>query len=106
MRQVLMNVLRNAIEACPEGRIVCNLSRVKAGVRIDISDTGSGVSSSARKRIFEPFFSTKSRGTGLGLPISRRIVEEHKGRLRLRARRGRGTLVSIELPTENRGVRG
>jgi PAS domain S-box-containing protein len=104
MRQVMLNVLRNAVEACaPRGHITCTVSRGNGTLRIEVSDDGPGLPPEARRRVFEPFFSTKSRGTGLGLPISRRIVDEHKGRMRLRARRSGGTTVSIELPAMPRG---
>jgi len=98
LRQVMLNVLRNAVEACASsGRVVCAVS-VKDGVaRVEISDTGSGLTRTASRRAFEPFYSTKSRGTGLGLPISRQIVEEHGGELKLVTGRDGGTTVSVQL---------
>lgn len=97
VRQVLMNLLRNAIEACaPSGEVTCRLQRTEAGVRVEVEDTGSGLTRTSKRRAFEPFYSTKSRGTGLGLPISRRIIEEHGGTMTLHSRCGGGTTVAID----------
>jgi signal transduction histidine kinase len=71
---------------------------VGAEVVLTVADRGPGVPDSARRRIFDPFFSTKSRGTGLGLAVSKQIIDEHNGRIRLLPRRGGGTRVVIELP--------
>ncbi len=98
LRQVLMNVLRNAIEACaPHGRIVCDVRRTKKGVHVQITDDGSGLSRAAERRAFEPFYSTKSRGTGLGLPISQRIIQEHGGTIEIGTNEEGGTIVSFTL---------
>jgi two-component system NtrC family sensor kinase len=63
-----------------------------------VADRGPGVPASGRNRVFDPFFSTKTRGTGLGLAVSKQIIDEHQGRIRLLNRRGGGTRVVIELP--------
>jgi PAS domain S-box-containing protein len=98
LRQVLMNLLRNATEACAgQGGVTCKVSCKVGKSLIEVTDSGPGLTAAARRRAFEPFFSTKSRGTGLGLPISRRIIEEHGGTMALRSRRGGGTTVVIEL---------
>lgn len=98
LRQVLMNVLRNAVEASGAGgRVSCRLTNKAGKVELLVSNTGPILSRTTRKRAFEPFFSTKSRGTGLGLPISRQIIEEHGGELALSARRGGGATVSVAL---------
>jgi PAS domain S-box-containing protein len=98
VKQVLLNVLLNAIEASPDGPIDCDVRRHGDEVVLSIADRGPGVPESARRRVFDPFFSTKTRGTGLGLAVSRQIVDEHRGRIRLLNRRGGGTRVVIELP--------
>jgi signal transduction histidine kinase len=67
---------------------------------IDVIDTGPGMSAQTRQRVFEPYFSTKSGGTGLGLPTTRRIVEEHGGAIEVHAEPGRGTDFSIQLPVQ------
>jgi signal transduction histidine kinase len=97
IKQVLLNVLLNAVEAAP-GPVDCEAHVVGAEVVLTVADRGPGVPDSARRRIFDPFFSTKSRGTGLGLAVSKQIIDEHNGRIRLLPRRGGGTRVVIELP--------
>ncbi len=100
IKQVLLNVLFNAVEASPEkaGPVECEGRIVGDRAVLSIADRGPGVSAQNRGRIFDPFFSTKSRGTGLGLAVSKQIVDEHRGRIRLLNRRGGGTRVVIELP--------
>jgi PAS domain S-box-containing protein len=98
MKQVLLNVLLNALEASPTGSIRVDASRFGDLVVLAVADRGPGVPESARRRVFDPFFSTKTRGTGLGLAVSKQIIDEHKGRIRLLRRRGGGTRVVIELP--------
>jgi PAS domain S-box-containing protein len=97
IKQVLLNVLLNAVEAAP-GPVECEARSLGDQVVLTVADRGPGVPDSARRRIFDPFFSTKSRGTGLGLAVSKQIVDEHHGRIRLVPRRGGGTRVVIELP--------
>jgi PAS domain S-box-containing protein len=101
VRQVLWNVLLNAIEASPvgaEGTVECAVRRDKGRVVVEIVDGGPGLSAEARRRAFDPFFSTKARGTGLGLAVSKQIIDQHRGRIRLVNRRRGGTRVIIELP--------
>ncbi len=87
VQQVILNLLRNAWEAMGEGsegerRITVRTRVVKDGeVEVAVSDTGRGLTAAERKRLFEPFYTTKESGMGLGLPISRSIVEAHGGRL-------------------------
>jgi PAS domain S-box-containing protein len=98
LKQVLLNVMLNAVEACPQGPIECEARRVRDQLVISVADRGAGILPAARGRVFDPFFSTKTRGTGLGLAVSKQIMDEHRGRIRLLARRGGGTRVVIELP--------
>lgn len=100
MRQALLNVVLNAIQASrapDEVRI-----RVRAteggGVSFEIEDQGSGMPPEVQARIFEPFFTTRQTGTGLGLALVRRIVEQHQGRIEVTSQPGVGTRVRIELP--------
>ena len=73
-------------------------------VRMTIADDGAGIAAENLKRIFEPFFTTKqSIGTGLGLWVTSELVKKHGGRMRLRSRLGKGTVVTIWLPMERRG---
>lgn len=98
IKQVLLNVLLNAVEAAPRSAIDCDAQIVGRQVLISIADRGPGIPAEVRRRVFDPFFSTKTRGTGLGLAVSKQIVDEHQGRIRLFNRRGGGTRVVIELP--------
>ena len=67
-------------------------------VRLEVADTGAGIRPEDRRRIFEPYFSTKRHGTGLGLAIVSRIVADHRGYIRVHDNRPRGTRVIVELP--------
>jgi two-component system sensor histidine kinase PilS (NtrC family) len=98
IKQVLLNVLLNAVEAAPRSAIDCDAQIVGRQVMISVADRGPGIPEQVRRRVFDPFFSTKTRGTGLGLAVSKQIVDEHQGRIRLLNRRGQGTRVVIELP--------
>jgi signal transduction histidine kinase len=82
VRQVLLNLLRNAIEATPAGgRIDVLTGATGTGVRVEVRDSGRGIPAEVRGSVFDPFFSTKSKGTGLGLAVARRIVTDHGGTL-------------------------
>jgi signal transduction histidine kinase len=70
-------------------------------VILEVSDTGKGIPPEVEKRLFDPFFSTKQTGTGLGLPIAARIVERHGGTLLYQTRPGHGTTFGVVLPREN-----
>jgi PAS domain S-box-containing protein len=98
IKQVLLNVLLNAVEAAPRSQIECDGQTVGTQLIVSVADRGPGVPDHVRRRVFDPFFSTKTRGTGLGLAVSKQIVDEHQGRIRLFNRRGGGTRVVIELP--------
>jgi PAS domain S-box-containing protein len=100
IKQVLLNVLLNAVEATANGVVECEARVLDDHVELSIADRGPGIPNSLRSRVFDPFFSTKTRGTGLGLAVSKQIVDEHQGRIRLFARRGGGTRVVIELPVD------
>ena len=105
MRQVFLNVLRNAHEALEAGgkiSIVCEPVEEggKKKARIRISDNGPGIPEKDRENIFEPFFSTKPSGFGLGLANARKIVEQHNGTIRVGKKRGRGSAFVILIPAE------
>ncbi|HVO29524.1 MAG TPA: ATP-binding protein, partial [bacterium] len=104
-RQVLLNLLLNALDATPMGGTVrIATARIDApdefagGARVLVEDSGSGLSAEAEARLFTPFFSTKSRGTGLGLAVSRSIVEEHRGKIDIRNRPEGGTRAQVLFP--------
>jgi signal transduction histidine kinase len=101
IQQVITNLLLNAADACEKGgEVSVRISSRNGLVRIEVADQGTGMSASEAERAFEPFFTTKSRGTGLGLPICKRIIEAHDGRITLESQLGKGTGVLIELPGE------
>lgn len=107
MEQVLVNVLINAMDAMPDGGDITFSSRVLnrsetdrrlRKIAITIEDNGTGIPALVLKNIFDPFYSTKDSGTGLGLPLSLGIVENHNGHIRILGQEGLGTSVIIELP--------
>jgi signal transduction histidine kinase len=100
LRQALLNLVRNAKEAMPDGgRIGLEVSRAAEGqVRLVLADSGLGIPPENLANIFEPFFSTKAKGTGLGLALVQQIVSEHGGRIEVDCPPGGGTRLSILLP--------
>jgi len=109
IRQVFSNLIVNALEAVgrTEGRLIVKAGRAqhwgthRLGVRVIIADNGPGIHPDHRERIFRPFFTTKAKGTGLGLWISKRIVDNHRGCIRLRSKhhpQQGGTCFSVFLP--------
>lgn len=100
IRQALYNLLRNAREAMPNGGRVLVAARCgpSGSAEITIDDEGEGIDEETRERLFEPFFTTKGHGTGLGLVITREIVEAHGGEIRCEPRVPRGTRFVIRLP--------
>lgn len=101
MQQVLANLLINAAQACgPGGQVTCRYAENGDKVRIEVEDTGLGMTAEVAARAFEPFFTTKAKGTGLGLAICQRIVEAHGGHITLESQRGVGTRAVIDLPKQ------
>jgi PAS domain S-box-containing protein len=98
LRQVWTNLFQNAIEAMPKGGEVLARVRVGDGVRVEIRDTGNGIDPLAVEKIWRPFFTTKTRGTGLGLPIVKKIVEAHNGRIWCESEPSKGTAFFVEIP--------
>jgi signal transduction histidine kinase len=103
MQQVFLNLLLNAVQAMPGGgelHLSIGPQTEPPGIEVVIRDTGPGIPDENRSRIFQPFFSTKPGGTGLGVPISERIVRDHGGQLRIDSEPGKGTSVTIFLPEQ------
>jgi two-component system sensor histidine kinase AtoS len=89
----------NAIEAMREGGTLSVATRQNGEtVQLEISDTGRGIPDEQVKKIFEPFYTTKAQGLGLGMPYAKRIIEQHGGAISVNSRLGEGTTISIELP--------
>jgi len=101
IRQVLVNLIRNAAEAMPDGGHVVVRARYSDDddtVVIEVVDDGPGLSDELVDRVFEPFFSTKAHGTGLGLAVARTHVEQHGGRILVHSGGGQGTVFVVVLP--------
>ncbi len=95
----LTNIVENALHAMPgTGALTVAARAVDSVVQIRVSDTGAGMDAEALARAFEPYFSTKSTGTGLGLPIAKRNIELNGGTITVRSERDRGTTVELSLP--------
>ena len=103
IKQALLNLIKNAVAAMPEGGIL-GVSTERAGgeVLLRVSDTGSGIAEEIMEKIFEPYFTTKPFGTGLGLTIVFKIVKEHFGDISVSSRVGEGTTVTLSLPIVTR----
>jgi two-component system sensor histidine kinase AtoS len=101
LKQVFMNLLMNAVDAMQDGGTVGIRTRYDASshlVHIEISDTGRGIDVSVMDKLFQPFFTTKAKGTGLGLPISKRLIEEHGGKISIEQNPQGGATFKIVLP--------
>jgi signal transduction histidine kinase len=99
--RALTNIVENALHAMGSGGTLTIIAtREDVIVRIRISDTGAGMDADALARAFEPYFSTKASGTGLGLPIAKRNVELSGGTIAMTSQFGNGTTVEIRLPTD------
>jgi signal transduction histidine kinase len=107
IQQVLINLIQNGAESIPQGGTITLGARAGAAkladkmqpvVILDVADTGRGIPPEAERRLFDPFYSTKENGTGLGLPIAARIIERHAGLIHYATRPNHGTTFSIVLP--------
>ena len=100
LRRALLNLLRNAREAMADGGTLTVRAEAAGDdrVAVTVADTGPGIPDEDRERIFDPFYSTKERGTGLGLALTQQIVAEHQGTIRCESELGAGTRFRIELP--------
>jgi len=99
MKQVLLNIIKNAIAAMPNGGLLTlNTFRKEDRVHIQIQDNGVGISEENMAKIFEPYFTTKDFGSGLGLTVVFKIIKEHGGEISLKSKEGEGTTFTISLP--------
>jgi PAS domain S-box-containing protein len=99
MKQVLVNLIKNAMQAMTKGgELRVQTGQMAEGVWVSVSDTGGGIAQEKLNRLFEPFYTTKEKGTGLGLMIVQRIVREHKGRIEVESHAGHGATFRIWLP--------
>jgi signal transduction histidine kinase len=106
LQQVLVNLVKNAMQAMTTGgALTLQTGETGDDVWVSVSDTGGGIPQELISRIFEPFYTTKKKGTGLGLMIVQRIVRAHDGRIELESNVGRGTTFRIWLPLHERKPR-
>jgi signal transduction histidine kinase len=98
IRRVLRNLILNAIDAMPQGGVLSlRTATAPGGVRLEVADTGQGLTPEECERVFTPYYTTKTHGTGLGLAIVQSVVSDHKGRLSVESAPGKGTTFRIEL---------
>jgi signal transduction histidine kinase len=99
IKQTILNLMINALQAMPNGgELILSAERNGNEVFIDVIDTGSGIAPDAVDKIFQAYYSTKKGGTGLGLAMSQRIVQEHGGQLTVSSEQGKGSDFKIRLP--------
>jgi signal transduction histidine kinase len=100
LHQLFLNILLNSVQAMPnDGQITISCDRVDGGrLRLTVSDTGVGIPGENLKKIFDPFFSSKGQGTGLGLATAKTIVDEHGGKIAVKSAVGKGTTIFMEFP--------
>lgn len=99
IKQVLFNLFGNAIEAMPQGgSLTITTKKKKNSVKLEIEDTGKGIPEEEKKRLFIPFYTSKSKGSGLGLPVSKKIIADHKGTIEVQSQVNVGTKFTIFLP--------
>ena len=103
LQSALMNLVKNALEAMsPGGQLLVRTYASAGMVAVDLIDDGSGVDDNTVLHMFEPFYSTKDGGSGLGLPTARKIIEAHGGRISVQSEVGRGTKFTLVFPTPKR----
>ena len=116
LKQVFLNLVKNAVEASPEGGQVRVVTQFRSNyalrkvqdtssahnIIVEIIDSGPGMTDAALKNIFTPFFTTKKRGTGLGMVVSLKIIENHKGKIKVTSKKNVGTVVQVFLPVRRK----
>lgn len=106
MKQVLVNLMKNAMQAMTHGGLLTLATgETSETCWVEVADTGGGIAQEQINRIFQPFYTTKKKGSGLGLMIVQRIVREHGGRIELESRVGQGASFRIHLPLQQRSPR-
>lgn len=103
LKQLFINIIKNAIDASSKGDVVTiSLNQVGEYISIIIKDNGCGISNERLKRLGEPFYSSKEKGTGLGLTVSFNIVQSHSGKIQFNSEQNKGTVVQIDLPIKSK----
>jgi len=100
IQQLLLNLILNAVQASKKGSsITVSLTRRDTGVELSVADHGEGIDPELTDRVFEPFYTTKTSGSGLGLAVVKSIVDDHSGEIKLESQPGVGTTFTVRLPT-------
>jgi signal transduction histidine kinase len=103
LQAAIINLVKNALEAMPNGgQLVARTRPTRHGIAFDLIDTGCGMDDKTALHMFDAFYSTKSGGSGLGLPLTRKVIEAHGGRIDVQSELGRGTKFTLEFPTPKR----
>jgi len=103
IHQVLVNLVTNAYDAMPEGgKLTINAQVKKSQVHLAFADTGCGISKKSMDNLFEPLFTTKARGIGLGLAISKNLIESNGGSIKVKSKEGQGSTFTVILPTQEK----
>jgi two-component system sensor histidine kinase HydH len=104
LKQAFINLILNSLESMDDkGEITISAHQDKNMLRIVFQDNGRGMSEETKNKIFTPFFSTKEGGTGLGLGIVERIIQNHKGEIKVESTSGKGTIFTLSFPVESKG---
>ncbi len=99
--QAFLNILINAMQAMPDGGVICiRINTVGKTVLTEVEDEGQGIPEDLEEKIWNPFFTTKEKGTGLGLGIVKNIIESHNGTIRITNKLSGGARVAINLPAK------
>ena len=105
IQQVFVNLSLNAIQAMPEGGQLKIATRKKDDfIEVEFRDTGCGIPEENIQKLYDPFFTTKARGIGLGLAVTQGIIERHNGAIKVKSEVGKGTTFVVKLPAEKKGV--
>ncbi len=106
LKQALLNIVKNAIAAMPDGGVLTVSTEVRGDdVLLRISDTGVGMSEEVQSKIFDPYFTTRDSGSGIGLTLVYKVIREHLGDITVHSREGRGTTFTITLPVPQHAPR-
>jgi PAS domain S-box-containing protein len=101
LTSALINLTLNSIQSMPGGgRLTVKTNRVNGTSRLTIADTGCGMTTEQIEKVFEPFYTTKSQGLGLGMPYAKKVIEQHRGAIHIESQPDAGTRITIELPAE------
>ena len=99
VRQVLVNIISNAVQAMPDGgKLTINTKGENQLLEVEIADTGCGIPKEITAKIFDPLFTTRAKGIGLGLAVCKTIIERHEGYIEVKSKVGKGTTFTIKLP--------